>query len=225
MKTTICVLAAALFLAAPARAQEYPMDSLPEVPSISIRGNHLEFDPYPEKFLPEAVKTYLLHVKQEKFESLDNNGTYSGMYLEKNKKGACDEFALNALMHLKSSKSVYNLQLIAFSEYQSMVDQISCEGSHCESTRDTDVPAHAIVIYQSDDGRWHGLGNGYSLGIDTSNPDQLVREKARVGLTFPKSIRYIPVEKIPEEMLTGKEEKNHWPELKKLMKEYKFKNQ
>ncbi len=227
MRKTICALVAAFgFIASysPADAKDRhseTMDNLHDVPSFVTGGHSVErYEHSSENYsdIPASVKAYLLHVLKNNFVYKHTEGTYPGRYLEKNKEGSCDEFALNALMHLKGKKDVRNLYLIIFGYHD-------C-GIFCDDA-DSSVfsKKHAIVIYQSDDEMWHGLSNGNPLGIVGYDPDYVIDKFVAMSkgpFVDPKDVMYVSIGRIPAKMLTGSHQKDHWSELEKLLEKYNF---
>ncbi len=115
---------------------------------------------FSENYLPSSIEKYLKHVKEKKFryssDNLSRCATLPGAVLEVRKKGQCDEFALNAIYHLREAREISQLKLLQYSGYTADYFR-SCEGDY------TNRMGHIAVAYKTKGKVWRILSNGKDM--------------------------------------------------------------
>ncbi len=163
-----------------------------------VKENYLaslaEFSP---STIPESVKNYFAHVKKLKlrYAAINDPSRYAvfpGANLDERKQGVCDEFALNALFHLRTAKDLAALYLV------------SIRGT----APNGDSVYHASVAYQMKNRRFRLFSNGKDEGIEGVSLDEIIHKS---DLNW-KKIGYVWYEKkvntlnqIPTVLIEGKE--------------------
>ncbi len=123
--------------------------------------------------IPPSIKEYTHYVEEHHFHYAPANhpsycAAYSGQYLEQEKVGVCDEFAMNALLHLLDQKDIPDLFLIS---YHGLRDTKSkdCQGKM------TNEMGHAFIAYETNGGKWRSLSDGQEEQIEESSLELLIK--------------------------------------------------
>ncbi len=126
----------------------------------------------PPDTIPASVKEYTHYVEEHHFHYAPADhpslcAAYSGQYLEKEKVGVCDEFAMNALLHLLDQNDIPDLFLVS---YHGLRDTKSkdCKGEM------TNEMGHAFVAYQTTTKKWRSLSDGQDEQIEENTLEQLI---------------------------------------------------
>ncbi len=122
--------------------------------------------------IPSSIQDYIHYVDKQNFRYAPADhpslcAAYSAQYLEKEKVGVCDEFAMNALLHLIDQKDIPNLFLVS---YRGLRDTKSkdCKGEI------TNESGHAIIVYETSKGSWRSLSNGKDEDIEATTLESVV---------------------------------------------------
>jgi len=145
----------------------------------------------PPDTIPASIREYTHYVQEHHFHYAPADhpslcAAYSGQYLEKEKVGVCDEFAMNALLHLLDQKDIPDLFLIS---YHGLRDTKSkdCKGEM------TNAMGHAFVAYQTSNGRWRSLSNGQDEQIEETTLETLIKKSTEMyHFTTIKRISVVP---------------------------------
>ncbi len=130
----------------------------------------------PTYTIPSSIHDYLQYIDKNNFHYAPPDhpslcAAYSGQYLEQEKVGVCDEFAMNALLHLIDQKDIPDLFLVS---YYGLRDTKSkdCKGEM------TNESGHAIIVYETSKGTWRSLSNGKDEGVEATTLESVVYHSA-----------------------------------------------
>ncbi len=122
--------------------------------------------------IPPSIADYIQYVDNNHFRYAPADhpsycSAHSGQYLEKEKVGVCDEFAMNALLHLLDQKDIPNLFLVS---YRGLRDR---ESKDCDGKM-TNESGHAIIVYETSKGTWRSLSNGMDEEVEATTLESTV---------------------------------------------------
>ncbi len=122
--------------------------------------------------IPSSIADYIQYVDSNHFRYAPADhpsycASYSGQYLEKEKVGVCDEFAMNALLHLLDQKDIQNLFLVSYRGLRDIKSK-DCDGKM------TNESGHAIIVYETSKGTWRSLSNGKDEGVEATTLESVV---------------------------------------------------
>jgi len=122
----------------------------------------------PEDYIPESVMKYEAHVKSQDYKKdpgdLSSIVSFYGNYLESTGIGYCDEFAFNALKHLRHAPDIEKLRLIRYKFN---------EADGC-------AIGHAILAYQTRTGFWRSISNGRDEGVAARGISKLIDQSVKL---------------------------------------------